>query len=159
MILVACSVMLTCSAASSAEHCNKTEDCVHINEYFRCLPATDYNTGKEIHTCQHKGVWPLEPKEWLGTFCFAVFKLFSVVAGIGGGGVAIPMAMGFFNLEFKQAVGVSSFSITFANLLKFIFDFKAKHPEKPQCTVIDYDIASVMMPLTLVGSLLGTFVF
>lgn len=104
-------------------------------------------------------MWPLYPKEWIGTFCFSAFMLVANVAGIGGGGVAIPMAMYFFNLEFKQAVGISCFSIMCATIARFFFNFKEKHPEKPTCCVIDHSMASIMMPLTLLGSLIGTFIF
>ena len=81
------------------------------------------------------------------------------VAGIGGGGIAIPMAIYFFELSFKKAIAVSSFSIMLTTLARFIFNFNEKHPEKPECPTIDYNIATVMMPLNLIGSLIGAYIF
>lgn len=85
--------------------------------------------------------------------------LVSNVAGIGGGGIAIPLAIYFFDLDFKKAIAVSSFSIMMTTIARFLFNFNERHPEKPNCTSIDYNMATVMMPLNLVGSLIGAYVF
>lgn len=81
--------------------------------------------------------------------------LLANVGGIGGGGVAIPLAMTFFNLSMKPAVAISSFSIMMSTLARFFFNFDEKHPEKPTMISIDYGLAIVMMPLNLIGSLIG----
>lgn len=80
------------------------------------------------------------------------------VAGIGGGGIAIPMAIYFFDLNFKKAIAVSSFAIMVCTIGRFIFNFTEKHPEK-HSTSIDYNMATVMMPLNLIGSLIGAYIF
>ena len=85
--------------------------------------------------------------------------LLSSVGGIGGGGVAIPLAMYFFNLQFKRAIAVSSFSIMISTIVRFFYNFNERHPEKPGCTSIDYGLTNVMMPLTLIGSLIGAFFY
>lgn len=85
--------------------------------------------------------------------------LLSNVAGIGGGGIAIPLAMYFFNLSMKPAIAISSFSIACATLTRFLYNFGERHPDKPNCTVIDYGMAAVMMPLTLIGSLIGAYIY
>lgn len=41
-------------------------------------------------------LFPMGAREMIGTATFALFMALSTVAGIGGGGVAIPMVMGFF---------------------------------------------------------------
>jgi uncharacterized membrane protein YfcA len=83
----------------------------------------------------------------------------SNVAGIGGGGVAVPLAMYFFNLSMKPAIAVSSFSIMWATLARFFYNFNEKHPEKPTLTVIDYGMTNVMMPLTMLGSVVGAYIY
>jgi hypothetical protein len=40
-----------------------------------------------------------------------------------------------------------------------MFNFNERHPEKPNCTSIDYGMTNVMMPLTLIGSLIGAFIY
>ena len=69
----------------------------------------------------------------------------SNVAGIGGGGVAIPLAMYFFNLSTKPAIAISSFSIMISTLARFFYNFNERHPEKPNCACIDYNMTNVMM--------------
>ena len=101
----------------------------------------------------------MENKEIVGTFVFSLIMCLSNVAGIGGGGVAIPLAMTFFNFSLKPAIGVSSFSIMISTLARFIFNFSERHPEKVGCTSIDYNMTNVMMPLTLLGSLIGAYVY
>ena len=81
--------------------------------------------------------------------------LLANVGGIGGGGVAIPLAMTFFNLSMKPAVAISSFSIMMSTLARFIFNFNERHPDKKHCSSIDYGLTIVMMPLNLIGSMIG----
>ena len=84
--------------------------------------------------------------------------LLSNVAGIGGGGIAIPMVMYFFGFSMKPAIAVSSFSIMLSTLTRFFFNFNERHPEKKGCTSIDYNMTNVMMPLTLIGTLVGAYI-
>lgn len=114
--------------------------------------------GKEKE-CVHKPLFPIQPKEWIGTFVFSLIMCLSNVAGIGGGGVAIPLAMYFFNLSTKPAIAISSFSIMISTLARFFFNFNERHPEKPNCACIDYNMTNVMMPLTMMGSLIGAFFY
>lgn len=109
--------------------------------------------------CKHKKLWPLRPREWVGTFVFSLIMLLSNVGGIGGGGIAIPLAMYFFSLSFKPAVAISSFSIMMSTLGRFFYNFGERHPEKKGCTSIDYGMTNVMMPLTMIGSMVGAYVY
>ena len=99
------------------------------------------------------------PKEIVGTIVFAIFMLVANVAGIGGGGVAIPLAMTFFNLSLKPAIAISSFSIMCATLGRFFYNWGERHPEKPHMGSIDYGLTIIMMPLNLMGSYVGVLFF
>lgn len=109
--------------------------------------------------CIHKPLFPLKPKEWAGTILFALFMLLANVGGIGGGGIAIPMCMYFFGFDTKPAIAVSSFSIMWSTIGRFFYNFNEKHPEKRNMVVIDYSMTNVMMPLTLIGTLTGAFIY
>lgn len=80
------------------------------------------------------------------------------MAGIGGGGIDEPLNMAFFKFDTKRAVALSSFIILMCTLCRTIYTFKARDPEKPHKTVVDYSLAVIMMPTTLAGSQLGVFV-
>ena len=81
-----------------------------------------------------------------------------VVAGIGGGGIAVSMLIAFFKFDTKPAVAISSFSILVCTTMRFFYNFKTRHPEKPQMNVLDYGLASIMMPTTLSGSQIGGYI-
>ena len=65
------------------------------------------------------------------------------------------MAMGFFHLETKPAIALSSFLIFVTGLSTFLLNFKSKHPEKPNMVLIDYNIVTIMVGTTLAGSHIG----
>ena len=81
----------------------------------------------------------------------------ATVAGIGGGGVITPMCMTFFGFSTKGAIAISGFSILVGSISKYILSLRKKHPEK-DCVLIDYNLATVMLPTVLMGSLIGVFV-
>lgn len=81
----------------------------------------------------------------------------SNIAGIGGGGVAVPLLIGFFHLNTKPAIAISSFNIAITTMTRFILNFHRKHPEKPNVAVVDYNIATIMMPTCLAGAQIGAF--
>ena len=135
--------------------CIVDADCLEYNAYFVCRPLTE----GEGSMCVHKPLFPLTAKEWAGTFIFTLVMLLSKVAGIGGGGIAIPIISYFFNFGLKPATAISSFSILIASLAYFAYNFDLKNPDKPQTVAIDYGLAIVMMPLTLLGSLIGAYFY
>ena len=85
--------------------------------------------------------------------------LMSNVGGIGGGGIAIPLVMVFFNFSMKPAIAISSFSIMCSTLARFFFNFSERNPDKRDSTSIDYGMTNVMMPLILIGSLVGAYIY
>jgi len=99
----------------------------------------------------------MEPIEGVGNIIFLFFKLFATVGGIGGGGVTTPVAMYFFKLDTKSAIALSSFAIAISTLATYAFNINLRHPEKPNCAVLDYSLSIVMMPGVLVGSIIGSF--
>jgi uncharacterized membrane protein YfcA len=82
----------------------------------------------------------------------------SNIAGIGGGGVAIPIIMATFVFTTKPAIAISSFSIFLTTLARFFMNFKERHPEKHNVVVIDYDLVTIMMPTTLAGAQVGAII-
>ena len=102
---------------------------------------------------------PPELKEVAGLFTFAFIMALCTVAGIGGGGIAVSLIIAFFKFTTKPAVAISSFTILVCTVMRFMYNFKSKNPEKPGMILLDYSLASVMMPTTLAGSQFGSFFF
>ena len=129
-------------------YCDVDEDCENY-PYFHC---------KSDHSCEHKDVFPAKGLEVGGIFVFGIIMALCTVAGIGGGGIATSMLEAFFKFETKPAVAVSSFSILICTTMRFFYNFKTKHPSKKHMNVLDYSLATVMMPTTLAGSQMGGYI-
>jgi len=86
-----------------------------------------------------------------------IFMAISNVSGIGGGGVIISLIMYFYTFPTKEATSISSFAILASSLARFILQIREKHPQK-DAVIIDYGIATVMMPTVLIGSFIGAFI-
>jgi uncharacterized membrane protein YfcA len=76
------------------------------------------------------------------------------MAGIGGGGVVVPLCMVFFGFTTKDAICISGFSILVCQTFRYIYTFNQLHPEK-NTVAIDYGLACVMLPTVLMGSFVG----
>lgn len=111
----------------------------------------------EPNVCAHKQILPVTFLEMIGLVTFAAFMALSNIAGIGGGGVAVPLLICFFHLDTKEAIAVSSLNIAITTLTRFILNFHRKHPEKPNVSVIDYNILTIMMPTCMAGAQIGAF--
>jgi uncharacterized membrane protein YfcA len=74
------------------------------------------------------------------------------IAGIGGGGIANPVLQIFFLFATKDAVAVSSFTILWCSIVRYFYNWKDKNPDKPGATMVDYSLATIMLPTTLAGS-------
>lgn len=92
--------------------------------------------------------------EFVGLIILTVIIAISTVGGIGGGGVVIPFCMTFFGFSTKEAIAISGFSIFCSSLGRFIYCYGEKHPEK-DAVLIDYGLASIMLPIVMMGSLVG----
>lgn len=124
--------------------CEKNEDCID-HPWFEC------GIEKEGY-CSHKGVFPVFGLEVGGIIVFAIIMALSNIAGIGGGGIAVPVLIAFFYFSTKTAIAISSFSIFLTTLARFIMNFRERHPEKHNVVVIDYDLVCIMMPTNLAGA-------
>lgn len=108
--------------------------------------------------CSHKNVFPTDIAEMTGVVTFAFVMGLCTVAGIGGGGIAISLIIAFFNFTTKEAVAISSLSILLCTTMRFFYNFKTMHPEKPGVILIDYSLATLMMPTTIAGSQIGSVI-
>ena len=136
--------------------CKVTTDCFKLNPEFICQKADEKTEEGE---CVHKPLFPLTGREWGATIAFTFIMTLSNVAGIGGGGIAIPLVSYGYGFGMKPAIAISSFSIMISTLARFFYNFNEKNPDKPNATCIDYGLTNVMMPLTLLGSLIGAYFY
>jgi uncharacterized membrane protein YfcA len=62
--------------------------------------------------------------------------------------------MTFFGFSTRNAIALSGFTIFSCSVVRFLFFLNQKHPEK-DAVVIDYDLASIMLPIIMMGSMFG----
>ena len=81
------------------------------------------------------------------------------MGGLGGGGAIIPIAMVFYGFNTKQAIGLSNASICVASIARYFFNFPKSHPYKNNTGVlVDYNVASLMLPMIVVGATTGVII-
>lgn len=78
----------------------------------------------------------------------------SSMGGIGGGGAVVPFTMSFFGFLTKEAIAISGFCIFMCSLFRYVYQLNDKHPEK-DAVIIDYSLASIMLPAVMMGSMVG----
>lgn len=110
--------------------------------------------GSSKRFCEHKALFPAETREIVGLVTLSILMMLCTVAGIGGGGITIPILQVFFVFEFKQATAVSGISILICSIARYIYNFGQMHPEK-KAVAIDYGLAIIMLPTVMMGSFVG----
>ena len=110
--------------------------------------------------CAHKELFPLLPSEIFPTIFLPLLLGIASVAGVGGGMVVVPVAIGLFHFTSKEAIAISTAIVFETAIIRFVF-FSAwtKHPQKPERTEIDYNTVRVVYPLFLVGAYLGVIFY
>jgi len=103
----------------------------------------------------HKHVFPPKPREIIGFVLLAVLMGLCNVAGIGGGAIDVPLVMLFFQFSIVEAIAISNMIILMGTIARYIYKWRQMNPSKPQVVLVDYSLATVMMPITLAGSQIG----
>ena len=99
-------------------------------------------------------MFPILGYEFIGLTLLIMITSISTVGGIGGGGLVIPFCMTFFGFSTKIAIALSGFTILACSVIRFLFFLNHNHPEK-DAVLIDYDLASIMLPIVMMASMIG----
>ena len=68
----------------------------------------------------------------------------------------VPIAIGLLHFSAKDAIAIAAAIVTESAFIRFIFfSAHAKHPERHECTEIDYNLVKLIFPVFLVGSYFG----
>jgi len=91
-------------------------------------------------------------------FIIIFFMAFSNVGSLIGGGMIIPIMMGMFRFDAKEAVALQN-STFIAGLARYIMQSRDSHPLKNGAGVLsDYGLSSTMLPGAVIGVTLGSLV-
>lgn len=72
--------------------------------------------------CVHKPLLPMYTIEITGIVVLSILMMLCTVAGIGGGGVVVPLLSVFFTFSFKEATAISGFSILLCSITRYIYN-------------------------------------
>lgn len=81
----------------------------------------------------------------------------AMAAGVGGGGIYVPLGILLLRFANKPATGLSQASIFGASLAGLFINSQNRHP-KADRPVIDLDMALVLAPMEMAGAMLGVVV-
>ena len=94
-------------------------------------------------------------------FCMIVICVitFTNAGGLGSGGIIVPLMMGLFRFDAKNAVAISNFATPWSSVLRFLKNSGESHPLKNgNGILIDYNVCTLVLPSAIVGASIGSIV-
>ena len=105
----------------------------------------------------HKLTFPLPFMVWAGFVMIFVILVLANAGGIGGGGILNTFILIFFSLPIKEVVPLGNTLGLTAALVRFILNRNQRHPTKPHCLTINYDLIEISANPVFAGSLIGVY--
>ena len=93
--------------------------------------------------------------------CFFVIGIitFTNTGGLGGAGIIVPVMMGLFRFDAKNAIALSNFSAPCSGVVRYISNLGQPHPLKSgKGVLVDYNIITLMLPSAIIGASIGSIV-
>lgn len=146
----------TCHKNGGLEYCASDQKCHPDGICFGC----DGRLTEDIdsHECIDRVVFQSHVAfDVISLVIWFVGSGLAVSAGVGGGGIFVPLGVILLRFAPKPATGLSQVSIFGATLAGLILNVRARHP-KADRPVIDLDMALFLAPMQMAGALLGVIV-
>ncbi|KAF4140274.1 Sulfite exporter TauE/SafE [Phytophthora infestans] len=168
-----CGYVLALSCISGkCEYCRPDGDDCSADGSKRCQVAetrdkdtgemqTQYALNSEGETvpvayCIEKNLFhPFTWKDIVATIIALVSTALGSGCGVGGGGLLVPMYIFFYGLSPKHAIPLSKATIFGNAVSAYFFNFNRKHSMNAKLPLINYQVAGVMEPTTLIGAIFG----
>nr|ACI15920.1 hypothetical protein [Bodo saltans] len=133
----------------------------------RCVPCTNSSQCHEaVMVCSSSGeceVGSLSETFSRNAFLALIFTILicavAVVAGLGGGGILVPMFAALIEMPLIAAVGLSQAAICGQSAFNMIYQVTKTMPTQTPNEVrplINYQYLAILLPLSLIGTLLGS---
>lgn len=137
--------LVTSLHSKDGNHCHVDSDCA----------ADGWETCQDS-ICKHKEIWPLNEVEWWGLLLVAATLFYTSLAGVSGGGLVIPIAIGCMRFDARNAIALSNFSIFTASAMRFLTFSGEPHPKKNgKGLLVDHNLAVLGLPLIIMGVTVG----
>lgn len=145
---VNCGDYLYCNSSGLCDQCSSDDQC---DPRFYCKKSSDGETNIcSYEPLNHK--WDL--KLTVGMISVFIAGIFVSGAGIGGGGLFVPIMMLIVQFPSSYAIPTSKAIIFGGSLSVTIFNLKKRHPyyDRP---LINYNVASMIEPISWLGTIIG----
>ena len=104
--------------------------------------------------CVHKDMWPPDGRDWWGFALAFLACAISAGAGIGGGGLLVPLFIVALAFTPHESTPLANVTILGGAVANFAFNVRRQHPSHPR-PLIAYEVALMMEPMTIAGALVG----
>ena len=100
-------------------------------------------------------LFPFEPADYAGVFCAVTGLILAAGAGIGGGGILVPMFILIFEFPVKHAIPLASVTVLGGAIANNMLNLGKSHPDHLTRPAIDWDLIIQLEPMTIAGTLIG----
>lgn len=129
--------------------CAISRDC---NEHFRC----EFDLVEGRNMCIPRDlVSQWHWREVACTILIILTAMLSAAAGMGGGGVYVPLCLLLLGLSIKEAIPLSQAMILGGAIINIMMFCGDRHPLYPHKSKIDYDVVMMLNPGLAVGVTIG----
>mmetsp|Transcript_49573 Transcript_49573/g.91444 ORF Transcript_49573/g.91444 Transcript_49573/m.91444 type:complete len:529 (-) Transcript_49573:36-1622(-) len=133
-------------------HCVRDRECP---SWHHCVSNMN---GRNLCMPMQRKAWEEvyhNPWELLCTILVFLASVLSAAAGVGGGGMFVPLLMLFSGMKTDEAIPLSQIMVLGSSAVNLAFFVGQWHPTFPNSAKIDYDCAVVAEPMLCLGVSLG----
>ena len=107
------------------------------------------------YVCLHKALFPMIGSDVLMIAIFFACGVLAGAAGLGGGGLYVPILMLTSNFLVKEATPLSNAMVMGNYLAQILINVRRRHPHSKFRAMIDLDVPLMLLPAQLVGNAIG----
>lgn len=100
-------------------------------------------------------LFPLQTLDYVGFVCAIAGLILSAGAGIGGGGILLPVFILIFKFPIKHAIPLTAVTVLGGAVANNVLNARKTHPKHPNRPAIDWDLIIQLEPMTIAGALIG----
>jgi len=121
---------------------------------LECHSLYNKNYHCEEYHCR-RPKFDTSTKDIIGYIVIVLISSISNAGGMGAGSIIIPAYMAFYNFVATDAIPLSKLTIFAGASTNFILSWSQRDPKKQSRFLINYNMASYMVPMLLSGTQVG----
>jgi uncharacterized membrane protein YfcA len=126
--------------------CQTDQDCATlINRFYTC----------QANYCSNDTMLNFESSTIIGLVLIVLISAIANAGGIGGGAILSALYILWFNFSLGDAIPLSNATIFSGALMNFFVIFNKRQDKNQNRLMIDYQLASLILPLMLGGAMVG----